>query len=180
MIDLSLKEVWLSHEEIQIMSEQETILFGIALFLIFLFAIVYLTQMFDPYMLLLSSLFVVLVTIVMSFFTPTMEEERLAEWKERVNSDYIKQLDPEHVEINSFEEIKGQFSEASFENKQEDKTVPYKLKGTEDGETLEVQLFVTIVKVKNLEKAYLEYQYLHEYIPEFRLNYNNPILYIPQ
>lgn len=143
----------------------------------------------------MATLTTIFVTLIVILITTPIQEEKRVEWKEKVEEDHIEKLDVQKVDLTEYFKVSETTldSHATFFTKKVKDTGFFKLFWVEDGIPVENNLEVEIKRVADLEKPYLEYQYLKQTLPvkevigsQFGPNislekgYYNAVLYIPE
>jgi hypothetical protein len=131
--------------------------------------------------------------IVISILNPYIKDddiEKRDEWKNKIKTEYIEELPTEKREVIKYTLITSKVSkvDTSFFTKNPSKNAATVKISFYDNEQIErnEEVEANIVKVKNLQKPYIEYKYLKEKIPEmknitvFEAGYYNATLYIPK
>lgn len=136
------------------------------------------------------------LTIIWAFYYTPIESEQRDRFSKIVQEKYIDKLKVQKLELDNYQtiqetEIGTNYSFFTEENKHQN-ILPVEIKGIENGLNFSKKLKADVIKVKGLEKPYLEYQLLTENLPsnksivdekhqiEFKKGYYNPILYVPE
>jgi hypothetical protein len=131
--------------------------------------------------------------IVISILNPYIKDDdrkKRDEWENKIKNEYIEELTTEKREVIKYMLMNSKVSKVdkTFFTKKPSKnaaTVSITFYDNEQKERTE-EVEANIVKVKNLQKPYIEYKYLKEKMPEmknitvFKVGYYNTTLYIPK
>lgn len=131
--------------------------------------------------------------ITLSILNPYIKDddrEKRDEWKNKVKTEYIEELTTEKREVIKYMLMNSKVSKVDktfFTEKPSKNAATVSITFYDNGQierTEEVE--ANVIKVKNLQKPYIEYKYLKVKMPEmknitvFEVGYYNTTLYIPK
>lgn len=136
------------------------------------------------------------LTIIWAFYYIPIEREQRDQFSKIVQEEYMDKLKVQKLDVENYQTIQDTevLTNHSFftEEDKHKNILPVEIKGVENGLNFSKKLKADVMKVKGLEKPYLEYQLLTENLPsnksivdekhkiEFKKGYYNPVLYVPE